>query len=390
MRKVHNNTMVSAAIAMIFSGAATAETNWNAEIGIGYDSNIYRAPSESYVDLAQATTPTVNPKVQTGFFIPFKGSVDYAFALNSKTSLLADYELKTNQYFDSKYNNADETRHVIKLGGEYVFNQVKSRKDALYGGIFFKKVDEFYVDRDSGGDKVLGTTNISDRYKYDSVGIELEYRNRTRDIQYGVGFKGEHRDYVDPKVVAQYDHDYKKVFAKLEIPLSNPTKIYFDLSLANRAYDERLARSLDGRLLTSNPPREYAYKALEATVRHRINGAWVSYVGYEYSTREDTYVGYNSYTGHTFKARLLHKNEFAKTRLALKYKTLDYDNALAFEDIAGGAKTYDSLKASISTEIPQDDNRAIWGEIDYNAVDTNDSRYKYDRFIISAGYKWEY
>ncbi len=391
MKLLPNRSIVTLAVALTATNA-TAQLNWDVEIGLGYNSNIYQTPSESYIDISQTPAVSVNPSVKSGLYIPLNVGVDYEKMLISDTlALKADYRLITHRYLNRDYSNGDKTVHRIDLGGEYIFKQVKSRKDSLYAGIFAKNVEEYYVDRDSGEMKLApGAIDVSERYYYDSVGFELEYKYKTGAIQYGLSWLVEKLDYVDPIVVSQYDNDYQKLAAEIEFRLAKPTKLYLDISKANRAYDERPSRDLNGSMFASYPAREYDYQTVETTLRHKFSKTWVSYLTYKYSTRKDLYVGYNDYTGHTIKARLLHKTETVRTRLAVSYKTLNYDNALAFEELTGGKKSYDAVEASISTELPQSEQRALWGELKYNAVDTNDSRYKYDRYKVALGYKWEY
>ncbi len=397
MKSFPRKSILALAIALA-SGNSAAQLNWDVELGLGYNSNIYQTPGDSYTDLSQTVTvngtpqsPTVVPSVKSGLYLPLNAGIDYETMLTQTIALKADYRLVTQRYLNRDYSNGDKTVHRIDLGGEYIFKQVKSRKDSLYAGLFAKNVKEYYVDRDSGEMKLApGAIDVSQRYYYDSIGFELEYKYKTGNIQYGLSWVMETLDYVDPIVVSQYDNDYQKLAAEIEFRLGRPTKLYFDFSVANRAYDERPSRDLNGSMFASYPAREYDYQTIETTLRHKISKAWVTYLTYKYSTREDLYVGYNDYTGHTLKARLLHKTERARTRLAIGYKTLDYDNAWAFEETAGGKKTYDALEASISTEIPQNEHRALWGELKYNAVDTNDSRYQYDRYRLALGYKWEY
>lgn len=383
--------LVASIVLAACANNATAQINWGAELGLGYNSNIYQTPSAGYIDISQAPSVAVNPSVKSGMFVPLKARIDYQHLLSASLELKADYRLNSKRYLNRDYSNGDKTVHRFDVGGEYIFRQIKSRRDSFYAGVFVKNVKEFYVDRDSGEDKqTTAAVNVSERYYYDSVGLELEYKHRTGDIQYGISWLSERLDYVDPVVVSQYDNDYQKLAAEVTFRLAAPTKLSFDFSNANRAYDERPSRDLNGSMFASYPAREYDYQTLATTLRHKIDPAWVGYVTYKYSTREDLYVGYNDYTGHTVKARLLHKTDKARTRLALGYKTLNYDNALAFEEVAGGKKTYNALEASISTELPQGEHRAWWGEIKYNAVDTNDSRYKYDRYKVALGYKWKY
>ncbi len=376
----------------ILPATAQAQLEWQAEIGIGYNSNIYQTPNENYIDIsATGGGAAIVPDIKSGFFIPVDLGLDYEKMVGDAVALQAKYRLDAYRYIDRAYSNGDKTSQKVSVGGQYIFGRKKSRRDALYAYVFAKKVKEFYVDRDSGDDKLAaGTTDVSKRYWYDSVGAQLGYQYKTGEIQYGIEYTIETLDYADPIVVSQYDHDFWELAGEIEFRLAKPTKLYLDASLSNRAYDERPSRDLQGRALASYPPREYDYSSFEATVRHRINDAWVTYVGYRYSTRDDLYVGYNSYTGHTLKARFLRKTERARTRIAFSYKTLDYDNAFAFETPAGGAKTYDAFTASVSTELPRGEHQAWVAGIDYTNVDTNDTRYKYDRYRISAGYKWEY
>jgi tetratricopeptide (TPR) repeat protein len=46
-------------------------------VGAGMDDNVFRSPSEPYIDLANSAQPLVTPEVQSGFYVPISLSAKY-------------------------------------------------------------------------------------------------------------------------------------------------------------------------------------------------------------------------------------------------------------------------------------------------------------------------
>ncbi len=328
-------------------------------------------------------TPVVNPNVQSGFFVPLKYNLEGIYALNNKTHLQGELDVKGKFYLGSDLTNANERKYKIDFGSIHILTGEKRRASLIGGNLFIDSVDKTYYDRDTGLEKIAGITDVADRYSYRGHGIQLAYKNSTdRMFKYGGGLTIGSRDYTDTIANSQMDYDYTILKADLDYQLQKATTLSAGIRREVQDYDERPSRNLAGGLFLSNPVLEYTYLTLSFGIRHRLNDTWVLYGDYKNIERDDSWVNYNGYSAHKFKLRAVHKRDNTRTKLSLSKLTRDYPNALAFDDPVNGVninKTYDTLTLSLSSEIEQTKHRSLWGKVSY-----------YDRFIITAGYKWQY
>ncbi len=392
------NALLSCGLLTLFTAnpAQAQETVYNhsASAAIGYNSNVYRTHDSTYTDWGDNATPVVNPNVQSGFFVPLKYNLEGIYALNNKTHLQGELDVKGKFYLGSDLTNANERKYKIDFGSIHILTGEKRRASLIGGNLFIDSVDKTYYDRDTGLEKIAGITDVADRYSYRGHGIQLAYKNSTdRMFKYGGGLTIGSRDYTDTIANSQMDYDYTILKADLDYQLQKATTLSAGIRREVQDYDERPSRNLAGGLFLSNPVLEYTYLTLSFGIRHRLNDTWVLYGDYKNIERDDSWVNYNGYTAHKFKLRAIHKRDNIRTKLSLSKLTRDYPNALAFDDPVNGVninKTYDTLTLSLSSEIEQTKHRSLWGKVSYHNTDTNDLRYDYDRFIITAGYKWQY
>ncbi len=368
--------------------------NHSASAAIGYNSNVYRTHDGTYTDWADNATPTVNPNVQSGFFIPLKYNLEGIYALNNKTNLQGELDAKGKFHLDSDLTNADETKYKLDFGAIHTLAGKKRRVSTIHGNLFIDSVNKTYYDRDTGLEKTAGVTDVADRYSYRGHGVQLLYKNRTdQTFKYGGGLTIGSRDYTDTIANSQLDYDYTILKADIDYQLQKATTLSAGIEREVQDYDERPSRNPSGGLFLSNPALEYTYLTLSFGIRHRLNDNWVLHGDYKNIERDDSWVNYNGYTAHKFKLRAIHKRGNTRTKLSLSTQTRDYPNALAFDDPIINVrviKTYDTLSLSLSREIEQTKHRSLWGKVAYHNTDTNDLRYDYDRFLIFAGYKWQY
>ena len=396
------NTLLSCGLLTLFTlNTAQAQAqakeftfNHSAKVGIGYNSNIYRTHDGTYTDWADNATPIVNPNVQSGFFIPLQYSLGGSYGLNDKTTLLGGANIKEKLYLGSDLTNANESKYKLDFGAIHTLAGKKRRVSTIHGNLFIDSVDKTYYDRDTGLEKIAGVTDVADRYSYRGHGVQLTYKNRTdQTFKYGGGLTLGSRDYTDTIANSQMDYDYTILEADIDYQLQKATALSAGIKNEVQDYDERPSRNLAGSLFLSNPVLEYTYLTLSFGVKHRLNDNWVLHGDYKNIERDDSWVNYNGYTAHKFKLRAIHKRDNTRTKLSLSTQTRDYPNALAFDDPVNGVninKTYDTFGWSLSREIEQTQHRSLWGKIAYHNTDTNDLRYNYDRFIVSAGYQWKY
>ncbi|WP_455204759.1 hypothetical protein [Kaarinaea lacus] len=380
------------------------------EAGVGYDSNIYRAPGESYINYADTcnvgTDPDcvdvngtgytfVDPEIHSGIYIPAELDLEFVKGTSDKNFLITSYKFDGEFYADSKYNNANNYSHKFRFGDEFVFKSVGSKANSIYVGGLLEHKKRLYLDRDTGEEQTssgtAGPVGIGDRYTYDAVGIEADYKSRIRKLQYDVEFKLYERDYEDPVVVSQYDHTYFRLGGDIKYQIAKPTKLTVGYKYYTYDYSERPSRDADGKLFKSNPTRKYEYNVIDFTLRQRLAKSWLMYLDYERKTRDDKYVGYDNYTKDLLKARLHYEiNKNNKIKLTYAYWERDYPNAYAFDNAAIGIqKQYDGTDIKLTSTTKLNKNNAIVVDFKYVDENTTDLRYDYDRYKVFVSYQWE-
>lgn len=389
-----------------------AETSWNAEAGLGYDSNIYRAPDSDYIDYGKVCTlsatptptdvcqtrddgrdhPLVSPTVQSGTFsdLGFEGT--YLGKVEKDTDFIADYKFKGRLYLDSNYSNANQYSHSIKVGAKRTFNVSGKKKDSIYVGLLYGQKKKLYLDRDSGDEQIFASQDVSGRYTYDMLGAEVQLKKRTGKIQYKAGAEYQQRDYLNEVVISEYDHDYLRIGGDVSYPLSKITKLTAGYDYTSYDYSDRPSRNIQGRLLTTNPKRKYVYTTIKATVRHRFDKAWLGYFDYERKVRVDDYQAYDDYTKNLVKTRVHYKfNRDTKIKASVAYWERDYSNAYAFDNfIKNIKKSYDGVDANLGFEMSRDKHTSYLARLKYKSENSSDLRYSYDRLRLSFAVAWEY
>lgn len=358
------------------------------EAGLGYDSNVFLTPDNPYVDLAQPLTPTVVPDKHTGFFVPLGLDAEYLRPMGKGTRLLSDFSFD-GRIYEPSVDNGNIYDAEFTLGPEFEL----TKKSALYAGIILGYHREIYYDRDDGLGKVsaVSATDISDRYTYSNAGVEVAYRHDLGKVKYDVFASLEKRDYEDPVVVSQYDHDYLKFGGSVDYDLAAATKVSAGYRYSVRDYDDRRARDLNGNILTANPKLEYTYHTVDLTLRQRVSKSLVAYVDYTRQERKDEFVGYNDYSQNRYKVRAIYTPlEDLRLRVAASYWDREYDRAFAFDDPAGGKKDYSGITFDAGAEYGYAKNVSLWADLNYDSQDTTDLRYEYDRTQLAAGVKYEF
>ena len=139
------------------------------DAGYGQDSNVFRAPKDSYVDLAQTGTPTVVPLVQSGSFVPVEADLEFRWAPYEQSYFSLQYDFDGKIFTKAEHKNANAFRNRLALGGRAY---IPKKNGYRYFRSYFTitKMDENYYDRTDGQDQLIGTTDISDRFKRTKFG----------------------------------------------------------------------------------------------------------------------------------------------------------------------------------------------------------------------------
>jgi len=391
---------------LVFGSVSFAgEVSWNVETGLGYDSNIYRAPDADYIDFAKICTPNVpegaadicqtrsdgrphpltQPKIKSGTFADLGFGGIYLNNIRKDIELITDYKFQGRFYLDSGYSNANQYSHNFSFGARHTFNSSGKKKDSIYGGIIYGQKKKRYLDRDTGEEQIFSAQDVSGRYTYDMLGAEARLKKRTGNIQYKLNAEYQQRDYLNEIVISEYDHDYYRLGGDVTYPFSKATKLTVGYDYSFYKYKDRPSRNTQGRLLRANPKREYEYTKVKTTVRHRFDKTWLAYFDYERRERIDGYQGYDDYTKNLVKTRIHYKiNRDTKVKVSLAYWERDYPNAFAFDNFLKDIKKkYDGFDARLGLEMNRDKHTSLLADLKYNEENSSDLRYSYDRFRLS-------
>lgn len=383
------------------AGASTATTfksgqgdiSWAASAGLGYNSNVFQAPSSPYIDYAAlplGLNPTIVPQKKTGFFIPFEIKAEAAKNHNQDIQLLGSAMASGNFYLQSNLRNANEYSIRLLGGSKFILGRKEKSENYLYVGFLLGKHKQVYVDHDSGLDKTttLSGTDISNRYSYKNMGLETKYKHRTGAVDFG--FTGQYikYDYEDPIAVSQLDHGYYRLGGDVSLPVASKVKLELTLDHSVRDYSYRHSHDATGAYKSASPLLLYTYNTAGATLRDRISPEWLLYLDYDQSQRTDAYVGYNDYKEKKYGARLLFEHGPFKSRLALHHWNRDYPNGFAFDVAGQGAKTYDGNDVKFKAESEQSKNASLWAELAYKVQHSTDLRYDFSGSQVMAGMSW--
>jgi hypothetical protein len=397
-RLINLATLVVAMAAPVYASAATkasgpgtapVDFQLSAKAGLGYDSNAYKAPSSSYIDLA-AGNAVVNPSAKSGFFVPFEVEAKAAKNRTQNVTLLGSAGLDGSQYAGA-VSSASQYSAALNGGAKYVLSRDGKAENSLYGGAIIEKHNQVYVDHDSGATKTTaGGADISTRYNYMSLGGEVKYKHGTGSIDYGFNGKLLQNNYDNPPGVNQLDHTYISLGAEASMPTFAQTRLSLSVDHRIRDYANRHARDAQGTLANANPLLVYTEDAIGATLRKRFSERWLAYFDLDLSQRADNFVGYNDYSQNRIGGRVLYEQGDIKGRVALHHWSRDYPNGFAFDKPAGGAKTYSGNDLKVSAELAHGKNTAFWAEVVYDSQTATDLRYDYVRTVVMGGMSWKY
>jgi len=370
--------------------SVSGEFSWEASVGLGYDSNIYMAPDGKYNDYFYTPSVPVDPVTHSGFFVPVRLDGLYESELNASNYLSTSYEFSGNFYVDRDYGNADVSTHTISVGDRYVLSEKGRLSDSIYGGIILTKKKDEYTERDTGLDKeTSGLVNIAARYNYTGTGVELEYKNRTSKIKYGVKFKRLVRNYENAVAISELDHTYTSLSGDVKFPINKNSKLKLKYKHSVYDYDDRHSRDATGFLSSANPLLEYVYDEYVISYLYKFGRDLDMYFDYNFKTRSDEYVGYNDYDRNKYKIRALYDySKDVTIKAAFTYWERDYPNAYAFDNDLLEAKNYDGIKLEFEGDYAVTENKMYWLDFEWRDENSTDKRYEYDRMKIMAGVKW--
>ncbi|MDH5527810.1 MAG: hypothetical protein OEY97_10945 [Nitrospirota bacterium] len=365
---------------------------WEASAGLGYDSNAFRTPGQNYDDYSDLTAcpPTgipgcnpITPNVQSGMFIP----VELKVGNGAKDGFALSYNLDADLYLGG-LSNANNFTHEFAADRKRVERNGDTRitRELQYSLVRRSKI---YYDRDTGERKQTAAGNdVADRFSYLGLGVEGNRENRTGDHRAGFNWGLQYRDYDSVTGAPDYDHVIAKAGVLYGIPLGAATSMLLEGDADIESYFNRHARNADATF--SGTLRQYLDLGLKASLRQEMPGNFVAKLTYELTSRTDNHVGYHDFTGNDVSLRLYHHGDVLKVSAFAGYEVRSYDTALAFDAAGQPVLDYSVTRAGIKAEVPMGETSSLWADLDTRNVDTNDTRYAYERTQLTAGMAWQF
>jgi len=360
-----------------------------ARVSAGNDSNVFRTPAESYVDLSDPNLPVVDPIVQSGFFIPVSLSAKYSINSFENESFFGAYRFGGRFYQDQNLKNGDEQIHELSFGTEYE-RRTSERSRKIFSAFTIAKHDENYYDRDNGGAINISGVDITDRMNYVRYGPELWFRQSWNRLSISGRGKAQLWDYESIEVVPEYDHNYFLLGLNAQYRFTQTSLLRVVVDAYRRHFSDRPSFELDGTQPLGTPPVEYDYLDLGVTARQRITRSIWFGLDYIRTTREDGHVGYNNYDkdsyGFELHWRIGQRFDLEASGI---YRVYDYENAFAFHEPAAGPKTLERVLGSLIATFDMTRSLSLVGEVRYDDVTSNDARLAYNRIQYVLGIRWE-
>jgi len=268
--------------------------SYHLSVGYGSDSNVFRSPAEPYIDFANPNLPLIVPDLQTGSFLPYDVGAKYTINTYRFEGFYAAYRAIGEYYQNRNQGDADEFRHELRVGNEFIRNK-DGRKREVYSAFRFAQRDGVYFDPDDGTPRNVDGVDIGDRMNYTRYGPDIRFRQRWDKLGLGLVAKGYLYDYENVDVVPSYDHEYFLISLHMQYAFTPTSLLRVTAETFSRRYSDRPSFDLDGTQSIGNPAVRYDYVGLSLLARQRLTRSM--WVGFEYERvdREDRYVGYNDY-----------------------------------------------------------------------------------------------
>jgi len=362
--------------------------DFHVRTGGGTDSNVFRSPSEPYVDQSDPSLPLVVPEVQQGFYIPVSIAAKYSVQSFEHESFFGAYRFGGRFYQDEALSNGDEFLHELSFGTEYK-RRKGSRTRRVFSAFSVAQHDEVYYDRDTGGYRTVNDIDIGDRFNYLRYGPVFSFQQSHKRFSIGTRLKAQLWNYEDTVEVPEYDHEYFLLGFNTQYRFTSTSLLRLTADAYQRNFGTRPSFELDGSQPAGTPPVNYDYLELGITARQRVTRSMWFGLDYVRTEREDGYVGYNDYIKDSYGVDLHWRiqDRFSIVASAL-FQVYDYENAFAFQNPTAGRKTLERSLGEILATFDITPQLSLVAEYRYEDVASNDARIAYDRNRISVSIRW--
>ena len=356
---------------------------------IGQDDNVYRTPSDPYVDLADAAQPVVSPVPQSASFMP--AELHAAYVLGNEagdTEFLFRYDLD-GAFYDAEFSNATEVDQQFSMGADIVLGESDRRRRALDTQFFVSSHSETNFDPDDGMARDIDGESIDDRFSYHASGIRGEFVHTLGRVTWAFDLHLERDEYERTEVVANYDQDYFYAGVDIDYALRDVTTLRFGLRRYRTLFDARPARDLTGALLDTNPAQQYDYGGLQIGVTRQIGSAIELELDLLRVERTDAFVGYYDYTQDVLRLRAeFHPTSRFDIGLAAVGQSYDYPRAFAFHVATGGPRELEEVGVELAAEFRVMRRLTLSAEVASLDVTSTDARAAHQRTQATLGVEW--
>ena len=369
----------------------------HATIGFGSDSNIYRSPSQAYIDFSDPALPVVTPEEVSGAYLPVDLSAKYSINSLKYESFFGEYRLSGRYYQDKDLDSANEFSHEIRFGSEFDRKE-GSRTREVYSAFTIAQHDETFFDPDDGAPRTVGGELIDDRLNYVRYGPEMSFRQSHRRFAIGMRLKGQLWNYQKTDIVPEYDHEYFLLGVNTQYRFTRTSLLRLTVDASSRRFGDRPSINLNGLQLITNPELRYDYLDVGLLARQRItDNMWFGF-GYERTDRTDRYLGYNSYTRDSYKFEFswspgskfdLDLDAYYLNQETAEQAYINYTNAFAFNNPVAGPKTLETAYGNLTGTYRMTRHLQLVAEVLYRESVSTDTRISYDRKRYSLGVVWQ-
>ncbi len=358
-------------------------------VSFGNDDNVFRAPTEDYIDFSDPNLPLVTPEVKSGAFMPVSLSAKYTMNTFPFEGFYTAYRLSGRYYQDVELENANEYLHELSFGSEYRRRE-ESRRREVFSAFKIAQHDEVYFDPDDGLAREANGVVVEDRMDYIRYGPEIRVKQTYSKFGFGLEAKGQLWNYSETLELPEYDHEYFLFRSHVQYKFTRTSLLRLTLEKSSRRYGDRPSFDLDGDQQIGNPTVRYDYLAAMLTARQRVTDSMWFGFDYQRSERTDRYLGYNDYARDSYGFEF-HWSPGQRFELEAEgyYRVYDYPNAFAFHNPAAGPKTHETAMGRVIGSFRMTKSLSLVAEANYRGAASNDSRIGYDRYQYILGVRWE-
>jgi len=364
---------------------------------LGQDDNVYRSPSDPYVDLSDPTLPLVIPVVHSATFMPAELHALYVLGNEAgDTEFLFRYDMD-GSFYDEEFSNATQVDQSLSMGADILLGESGSRRRSVETAFFVSTHRETNFDPDDGFaryvaavvDGEIVSEDVSNRFSYRAAGVQGHFVHTLGRVTWALDLRFERDEYDRTELVANFDHDFFYTGVDVDYDFSDVMTLGFGLRQYRTVYDDRPARDLTGALLDTNPAQQYAHWGLQLGFARRLGRAVELEGEYLLLDRTDEFLGYYDYTQDVLRLGLgfspTPQFDIALSALA---RSVDYPNAFAYHMTAGGARELEEVGIALDAEYRFTPHLKLTAELDSLDVTSTDARAAHLRTQAVLGIEW--